>query len=203
MPYHLQGRFFEACDCYVPCPCWFSDSPDEDECTGVFAWQIENGDIDGVDVTGLAVVSASRHGGHRDQPNQLRVALIVDSRATNDQSQALDSAFSGELGGPLGQLARMGGRRSAVERASISFATDRGAHRLDVGKRISVASKAVFGSTARPITINDGAFATLLGSPGVVGKSSKYRLTIDSADIDLDVTGRSTTHGRFAYVHRS
>jgi hypothetical protein len=61
----MSGRFFEACDCYVPCPCWFDQGPDEDERTGVVAWQIENGEIDGVDVTGLSVVSVSQHDGHR------------------------------------------------------------------------------------------------------------------------------------------
>jgi hypothetical protein len=40
MPYRMNGRFFEACDCYVPCPCWFDDTPDEDECSGLIAWGI-------------------------------------------------------------------------------------------------------------------------------------------------------------------
>ena len=44
--------------------------------------------------------------------------------------------------------------------------------------------------------------ATLLGTPGVVGKSSRYRLSVEAAGIDIDVEGRSTTSGRFAYAHR-
>src|SRR5918995_1232116 len=63
MTYRMNGRFLEACDCYVPCPCWFDNDPNEDECTGVVAWQIENGEIEGVDVTGLSVISVSQHGG--------------------------------------------------------------------------------------------------------------------------------------------
>ena len=88
--YRLSGRFFEACDCYVPCPCWFDSEPNEDECTGLIAWQIENGMIGGVDVTGLSVVSVSEHGGHRDQAHNMRVALLLDEAANEDQSDALD-----------------------------------------------------------------------------------------------------------------
>ena len=69
-------------------------------------------------------------------------------------------------------------------------------------KRVAVRSKLLRGSTKRPITIGDGRLATLLGTPGVAGKSSRYRLTIDAAGIDLAVEGRSTTSGRFSYSHK-
>jgi hypothetical protein len=202
MPYRMTGRFFEACDCFVPCPCWFDHDPDEDECTGIVAWQVENGEIDGTDVTGRSVVSVSQHGGHRGGAHQMRVVLVIDEGASEEQRKALDEAFSGRMGGPLGELARLTGDLAAVEAAKIEFVADNDAVRLDVPKRIGVRSKLVRGSTKRPITIGDGLLATLLGSPGVVGKSSRYRLTIESGDIDIDVAGRSITSGRFSYAHR-
>jgi hypothetical protein len=201
MPYRMMGRFFEACDCFVPCPCWFDHDPDEDECTGIVAWQVENGEIDGVDVTGLSVVSVSQHGGHRGGAHQMRVVLVIDEGADEGQREVLDRAFSGRLGGPLGELSRLTGDLAGVEAAKIEFVDDNGVARIDVPQRIGVRSKTVRGSTKRPITIGDGLLATLLGSPGVVGKSSRYRLTIESGDIDIDVTGRSTTSGRFSYAH--
>lgn len=201
--YRLSGRFFEACDCYVPCPCWFDSDPNEDECTGLIAWQIENGEIGGVDVTGLSIVSVSEHGGHRDQAHNMRVALLLDEAANEDQSDALGRAFSGSLGGPLGELAQLTGELAAVEPAAIELILDNDAARLDVPKRVAVRSKLLRGSTKRPITIGDGRLATLLGTPGVAGKSSRYRLTIDAAGIDLAVEGRSTTTGRFSYAHRN
>jgi len=201
MPYRMTGRFFEACDCFVPCPCWFEQDPTEDECTGVIAWQIENGEIDGVTVAGLSVISASRHGGHREHAHHMRVALIVDDGANDEQREVLTAAFSGKLGGPLGELSRVTGKLTDVESAAISFVADNDVARLDVPRRLAVRSKVVRGSTKRPITVGDGLLATLLGTPGTVGKSSRYRLTIAGAGIDLDVAGRSTTSGRFAYAH--
>lgn len=202
MPYRMNGRFFEACDCYVPCPCWFDDTPDEDECTGLIAWQIENGEIDGVDVTGISIVSVSQHGGRRDAPHHARVVLLIDERADDDQYDVVERAFTGALGGPLGELSRMSGKHIAVERAGIAFVLDNDATRLEVPRRLAVLSATVRGSTKRPITIGDGVLATLLGSPGIVGRSSRYRLSVDTPAIDIDVEGRSTTSGRFAYSHR-
>jgi hypothetical protein len=201
MGYRMQGRFLEACDCYVPCPCWFDDDPDDDECTGLVAWQVENGEVDGVDVTGLSVVSVSRHGGHRGGSGQMRVALLVDGAADDDQFAALSTAFTGALGGPLGELARMTGTLSGVERASITLVADNDKAGLNSPGRVSVRSKVVRGSTGRPITIGDGRLATLLGTPGVVGRSSRFRLSVEAADLDLSVTDRSTTSGRFSYAH--
>jgi hypothetical protein len=201
MGYRMQGRFLEACDCHVPCPCWFDDDPDEDECTGVVGWQVENGEVDGVDVTGLSVVSVSQHGGHRGGSGQMRVALLVDGAADDDQFAALSAAFTGALGGPLDELARMTGTLAAVERASITLVADNDKAGLESPGRLSVRSKVVRGSTGRPITIGDGLLATLLGTPGVVGRSSRFRLSVEAAGLDLTVADRSTTSGHFSYSH--
>ena len=202
MGYRMQGRFFEACDCYVPCPCWFDETPDDDECTGIIAWQIENGEIDGVDVTGVSVVSVSQHGGARHSPDHARVALLIDDSASKPQAAAIEAAFTGELGGPLAELARIGARRTKVERAAISFVVDNDTTKLDVAGSLAVRAKTVRGSTRRPITIGDGLLATLLGTPGIVGRSSRYRLNVAAAAVDIDVEGRSTTSGSFTYSHR-
>ena len=202
MPYRMNGRFFEACDCYVPCPCWFSQDPDDAECTGVVAWQIENGEIGAVDVTGLNVVSVSVHGGARSLSHHMRVVLLLDESANDEQSAALEAAFSGGLGGPLAELKRVTGDLSGVEAAKITFVDDNGKARLEVPQRVGVRSTVVRGSTKRPITIGDGVLATLLGTPGVAGRSSRFRLTVEAAGIDLDLADRSTTSGRFSYAHK-
>ncbi len=91
----------------MPCPCWFGESADEGECTGIVGWQIDNGEISGIDVTGLAIVSISQHTGGRDAPIHGRVALLIDATASDEQERAVTAAFTGPLGGPIGELARM------------------------------------------------------------------------------------------------
>jgi len=198
MGYALRGRFFEACDCSVPCPCWFEQEPDEDECTGLIAWHVERGEINGFDVSGLTAVSLSQHGGHRARPEHMHMALVIDERADDGQFQAMSEAFSGELGGPLGELANMLEEAELIERAPISFTTDGRSTRLAIGPRVLIESELLVGATGRTITINDGVLANLLGPSGESGKARRFHLELPHLDA-IDATERSTTSGRFEY----
>lgn len=202
MPYRMEGRFLEACDCYVPCPCWFDEDPDEAECTGLVAWRIENGEIDGVDVSGRSVVSVSQHGGHRGRQHQMRVVLLLDDAADDDQRRVLGEAFSGQLGGPLGELAALTAAVDAVEPATITFTDINGEAKLAAGRGVAVRSKLLRGASKRPIAVTDGVMATLLGNPGYMGRSSRFRLHVEAAGLAIDLSDRSTTSGRFSYLHR-
>jgi hypothetical protein len=200
MPYEMRGRFFEACDCSVPCPCWFEQDPDEDECTGLIAWQIERGDINGFDVSGLTVVSLSQHGGHRQSPEHVRVALVVDERADEGQYIAMQEAFTGKLGGPLAELGTLYPEPDLIERAPLSFTTDGRSTRLRVGPRVDIESRLLTGSTDRVVTIGDGVLSTLLSPTGEAGKASRFHLELPGRD-PIEATARSTTSGRFRYRH--
>jgi hypothetical protein len=200
MPYEMRGRFLEACDCSVPCPCWFEQDPDEDECTGLIAWQIEQGVVNGFDVSGLAVVSLSQHGGHREQPHHLHVALVIDDNADDGQFSALKEAFSGQLGGPLGDLAGMNPDPDLVELADVTFTNDGSTTHLKVGPRVDIESRLLTGSSQRVITIGDGILSSFLGNPAESGKASRFHLELPGRD-PIDATARSTTGGRFSYRH--
>src|SRR5207248_983997 len=178
------------CDCYVVCPCWFEQNPDENKCTGVVAWYVEQGQIDNVDVSGLVTVSVSHHSGHRAKSKQ-RVALFIDSRATDAQQRVLEKAFTGKAGGPLGELAQMTDKVSAVERADISFTSDGKETKLSVGRPVTTGLEPIVGETDRFTTVGDGALAVLLGTPAEAGKSNRFRLALGDAKLKIDVRERS------------
>jgi hypothetical protein len=207
VPYTMRGQFLEVCDCSVPCPCWFVEDPDEDECTGVIAWQIEHGAIDGVDVTGLTVVSISQHAGSRGTAGahpKMRVALIVDENATDEQATLVARAFSGQLGGPLGELAEMTESTPQIDRAMIEFHSSGSRTEISVGtpsrsRILSTAMTPIVGATGRITTVADSAMANLLGL-GEVGKASGLTIDLPVHSLDLNVENRSATRGRFSYV---
>ena len=202
MPYEMRGQFLEACDCRVPCPCWFVEAPDEDECSGAVAWQIEGGDIDGVDVSGLAVVSVSHHMGHRGDTAthpKMRLALLVDHRATEQQAERLALAFSGRLGGPLAELAEMVDLAPEVELTEIIFVSDGGQTRVDAGQSVHADMAPVIGATGRITTIADSILAKLLGPVGEVGRSAIFLLDLPELGLQVEAYERSATRGRFAY----
>lgn len=200
VPYALRGEFLEVCDCHTICPCWTGSSPEEDACTGVFAWAVEDGAIDGVDVGGQVAVSVSTHSGHRDSARQ-RVMLFVLESASDAQVQALAGAFSGVYGGPLAELAGLLGELLGIERVPIEveFSARRAA--LTVGRRILADTSTLLGPAGRPTTLADAKLSAVLGSPAEVGVSRRFKVGLPGHGIDLDLRGRSAMRGRFSYQH--
>jgi FtsP/CotA-like multicopper oxidase with cupredoxin domain len=199
-PYQLHGTFYEACDCNVICPCWLGSDPDEGECTGVFAWEVEQGTIDEVDVSGLRAVSVSQHLGPREEAKQ-RVVIFVDERATRQQADAMAAAFSGRLGGPLQQLADILGELLAVETAAIDLRREGRLTTLTVGHRIRIEGSTREGPSGRSVTLNDGRLSDVLGAHAEVGASGRFRVGLADHGLEVDLRGRSTMSGRFSYVH--
>jgi hypothetical protein len=200
-PYELRGNFLEVCDCHTICPCWTGRHPDEDECTGVFAWAVESGRIDGVDVAGRVTVSVSTHSGHREMAKQ-RVMLFVDDGASDAQTQALAGAFSGLYGGPLGDLAGLLGELLGVERLPIQVEFAGRRSMLTVGRRIAAEAHSVSGANGKPTTLSDAKLSSVLGSPAEVGISRRFKVGLPGHGIDIDLRGRSAMRGRFDYLHK-
>ena len=198
--YRLRGTFYESCDCFTICPCWLGALPDDGECTGVFAWQIEKGSIDGTEVSGLRVVSVSHHTGKREGAKQ-RVVIFVDEAADRLQFNVLAAAFSGKLGGPLQELSGLLGEMAGVERASIDLRQDGRLTTLTVGGFVQVEGMSREGPDGQPMSLGDGRLSTALGSPATVGESGRFVVDIRHADIQKDLRGRSTMSGRFSYSH--
>ena len=57
MAWQLSGRSMELCNCTMLCPCWLGPDgqPDQGWCGGTFAFDIERGSSDDVDLTGTKV----------------------------------------------------------------------------------------------------------------------------------------------------
>jgi hypothetical protein len=198
--YRLTGQFLEACDCYSICPCWVGRSPDDGECTGLFVWLVEHGEIDGVNVKGRMVASASYHAGHRDRSHQ-RVVVFVDEDATDKQADALVAALTGSLGGPLGELSTLLGELAGIERASISAAKADGRWSVTVGRRARVEASPILGPDGGQTKLTEGHLAEVLGSPADVGRSDFLRLNLPGYGMDVELRGRGAMSGRFEYIH--
>lgn len=136
--YELEGTRLEACSCGVLCPCWVGEDPDGGSCDALFAYHFDRGTIRGVDVSGLTLVVVTRIAGNNRIPGSWRIVVLVDERASNAQLEAIVAAYSGQLGGPLADLAALVGEVAAVERAPISSEVHDGAGTLRAGDAITV-----------------------------------------------------------------
>lgn len=199
--YRLCGDFLEVCDCFTICPCWLGRAPDEDACTGVFAWMIEDGAIDGVDVGGRIVVSISTHEGHRELARQ-RVVIFVDEGASVEQTGLLASTFAGAYGGPLGELSQLLGDLLSVDRAEIKVEVDGRRARLTVGRVIELDTALTIGPNGETTTLANARLSSVLGNPASVGLASRLKVGMPGHGLDIDLRGRSAMRGRFDYRHK-
>ena len=200
MAYQLEGRLLEVCDCNVLCPCWIGEDADNGTCDTVLAYHIDKGKIDGTDVSGLTIGLLAHIPGNILQGNW-RMAVFVDDKASPQQQEAMLSAWTGKLGGPLADMAKLVGEVVAVERAPISFSVEAGEGRLRIGT-VAEATMAPYKSRAGNVTtLNESVFSTIPGSPAYVSKASRYRRQGQKYGLrDVDLQNRNAIQGSFRFV---
>ena len=103
MSWHVRGTYFESCNCDAICPCRRIDGEaggrsTHGECLGVLSWVIEDGEADGVDLSGLPVAMATRYSDD-EEGSPWTWALYLDERATDEQRAALEGIYTGARGG--------------------------------------------------------------------------------------------------------
>ena len=196
MGYHLQGDLLEVCDCDTLCPCWVGENPDNGTCQSALAYRIEQGAIDGIDVSGLTFALAAFIPGNVLAGN-FRVVRYVDDRESPEQEAALLRAFRGELGGPLADLAGLVGEEVDARRAPITFTVVEGKGTLRLGDAVHAEMEPYRGPTGEPTKLVESIFSTIPGSPAYVGKASRFRMLQPEIGVDLDLAGHNAIQGFF------
>jgi hypothetical protein len=133
----LKGTYFETCSCDLMCPCnmSFDHGATYDYCRVTLVFNIKEGDIEGTDVSGLAVAAIV------DSPKVMtegnwRLGMFVDARASDEQMEKLTAVFGGQKGGPMELIAPLVGEMLGVERAPFEVAEDGLRHSVKIGEAI-------------------------------------------------------------------
>jgi len=197
MAYQLEGRLLEVCTCNVLCPCWVGEDPDNGTCDGVLAWRVDEGKVDGTDVSGHTLVILTHIPGNILQGNW-RVRVYVDDEATPEQRDALLNVWTGRLGGPVADLAKLVGEVIAVEQVPITFEVKGVEGTLKVGKAIDAGLKPFQGATGKDTALHDTVFTTIPGSPAYVGKATHYR--VEAPEFQIDLRDHNAVSGSFRFV---
>jgi hypothetical protein len=137
MSWNISGRYVETCSCELMCPCnlSFDHGATYDYCRVTLCFDIENGEIEGTDVSGLKFVAIA------DSPKVMtegnwKLGAFVDDNASDEQMDKLVKVFTGQLGGPMEGLAPLIGEVLGVERATIEVGHDGLRHSVKVGDAI-------------------------------------------------------------------
>ena len=206
MAWWIKGRFFECCNCEIPCPCTVAPwrGADYDRCLTIVGYRIESGVVEGVDVSNLNVVLFG------DLPKVIidggwRTGIIIDDAASDAQAAKLTAVFSGQLGGTPAATAGLKSESLGAERAVIRFFSERRGNRFIIEGRGHFTIQDVV-----PTGEAGGAPARLLASfhPSSVSGSSDGEIIygLPYEDTDLEAFGirwvvNSGFSGRFSWAN--
>ena len=101
--WRIAGSYVESCNCDAICPCRRIDGrlggrSTHGICLGALCWRIDEGNADGLDLSGFAVALASRYS--NDEPGSpWTFVLYLDERGSREQREALEAIFVGRSPG--------------------------------------------------------------------------------------------------------
>jgi hypothetical protein len=189
MAWNIEGSHMESCTCELVCPCSasFALPAHYDRCKVTLAFHVNQGEVEGVDVSGLTVAAVG------DTPKVMtdgnwRVGIFIDAAATDEQAEKLGAVFSGALGGPMAALASLIGENLGVERAPIEFRADGLRHSVKIGDAVDIEVEDVV-----PFGIESGEPVKLAGVFNPVGSeltvSRPTRARVDAFGIQYEGKG--------------
>ena len=199
MAYQLEGRLLEVCTCNTLCPCWVGEDPDGGRCDGVLAWHVDKGAANGVDVSGRTLVILTHIPGNILKGNW-KIAVYVSDSAKPDQKQAILDAWTGKLGGPLADLAKLIGEVKGVHDARIDFRLEKGKGVLKVGDKVDAEMTPYTDSQGNPTTMNNTIFTTIPGSPAYVAKATHHKVNIPEYGMKWTFENRNAVQGSFHFA---
>ena len=198
MAYHLEGRLLEVCNCRVLCPCWIGEDPDFGTCDTIVAWHFDKGVVDGVDVSGNTIAMIAHVPGNILKGNWKAAVYLSDNTSTA-QEDAILGVYTGKLGGPVAELAKLVGEVVSVERVPITFDVHGGKGTLKVGDDGYAELEPYVSAAGHTTTLTDTVFSTVPGAPVFVGKAPRYRSRNAKLGIDLDIKGHNALQSTFVF----
>jgi hypothetical protein len=139
--WRIAGEYMETCNCAFICPCITSnmaERPTEGDCKAAIAMRIDRGKMGSVPLDGISFIVLLHAPGPMDQGN-MKVGLIVDEKANEDQVKAIADIASGAAGGPMALLAPLVGSFAGVERRPIDFEVDGMKRSVEAGELVDQA----------------------------------------------------------------
>ncbi len=192
--YHIEGSYYEACNCQAICPCRQQNGvagglSTYGICDFLLSWHIKKGDAGGIDLSGLGVGLAGRYSDD-EEDTPWSVIIYIDESATDDQYKALSDMFQGNAKGNMaftGYISKVLG----IRRASIKLDHTAGREAIQIG---NIAS-------ANAVSIVDSDGPVSCGIPGHdhPGQESVSSLSCSDDELQWDYKERCGFATDFAY----
>jgi hypothetical protein len=203
----LKGDWFDVCNCNIPCPCTFAQTPSYGDCQGVMAYHINRGQYGETSLNGLNVlILDSFKGNIWAGETKADLALFFDERADEDQRKALDMIFTGKAGGLMGKFANLFGKVRGLEYAPIKFeiAGDLGFWSVEIPGKVIAKAEALTGPMTPPgkrvQTINAPGSEVGPGAVATWGRTVTNEVDVPEVRYQWKTSGKSSKHFPFDWT---
>jgi len=202
-----SGHWFDVCNCNIPCPCIFAQTPSYGYCEGIMAYHIKKGEYGETSLDGLNVLILDYFKGNIwAGETKLDIALFFDEKANEEQRKALNMIFTGKAGGFMGQLANLIGEVRGLEYTPIKFevAEDLAYWSAEISGKVIAKAEALTGPMTPPgkrvQTIN--APGSEVGPGTVATWGTAVSDEVDAPDVRFQWkrSGRSSKHIHFDWT---
>jgi hypothetical protein len=197
--WHLEGDWFDVCNCNIPCPCTFAQSPSYGDCEGVLAYHIVKGNYGEVSLEGLNLLALAHFKGNIwAGETKATMGIFIDERADEKQRKALQVIWSGKGGGFPAVFAELLGEMRGIEFVPIEFeiAEDLAYWRAEIPGRVVAKAEALTGPMTPPgkrvQTFNAPGAEMGPGTVATWGTATKNE--VDGFGFSWKWNGRSSKH---------
>ncbi len=202
--WRLTGDWFDVCRCRVPCACTFAQAPDEDQCDGILAWHINEGNYGDVSLDDLNVVAIGSFVGNiwTGEAKDSKMGFFIDERADESQREALQAIWGGDAGGWPAGFAELIEDVLGIEYARIEFelADDLSRWSVEVPGKAKGSAEALTGPTSpeAPVQVHNAPGAEV--GPGQVATyATASEDEVDCFGFKWSWPGRSSKHFPFEW----
>ncbi len=128
-----------------------------------------------------------------------RAAVYLDDKVSAKQEEAILGVYTGKLGGPVAELAKLVGEVVSVEKVAIQWDVHGGKGVIKIGTAAYAELEPYKSASGHTTTLTDTVFSTVPGAPVFVGKSPRYRSKNDKLGINLDISGHNALQSTFVF----
>tara|TARA_Y100000294_G_scaffold159464_1_gene162431 strand:+ start:214 stop:828 length:615 start_codon:yes stop_codon:yes gene_type:complete len=136
--WQIEGQYMETCNCTFLCPCITTNlaaTPTEGDCKAAISMRVDKGEKGGVSLDGISFIVLLHSPGAMGA-GDMKVGLIVDESASEDQVEAIAAIATGADGGPMEALAPLVGEVAGIEQRPITFENDGMNYRVTAGELV-------------------------------------------------------------------
>lgn len=215
--WRLECDYFDGCNCKSICPCIIALDPTEGHCKRVAAWHIEKGyfttgakngsnrengnkNNNSTDLANLNVIMSVHAPGHMFKGPKWEVALYLDEKANNDQTDALTKIFTGQVGGDIfAEIVPLIGEILGIKSVPIEFIIEsKKTRKIKIPDVVEMEIEGLVGNDPNiESKVVNPAFSNTPGYDPVIARSLRH--TYKDYSLEWDNSGRNAFYSRFTY----